>query len=439
MKLRKKLFMMLVFIMVLGLVLAGCGGNSETTGENNETDETNEPTEPTEVSEPKNESVELRIVTMFGGTDPATEVLNEALKQFEAEHPGVKVVNDSMTAGDAFNTKVSTDFTSGNEPDVLFYFTGANAKSFLDAGKVVPLDEVIAGDETWNSGFSQAALDQMKEKDGNLYAIPVTGYYEGLIVNKAMFEEHGVDLPTDWAKYEAAIEAFAEKGITPISQSLPESWYLIEHYLLAAGGPDGHNTPYHDSWAKGLKVIKKHADMGAFPRDANTIDDAMSQNIFDTEQAAMMINGSWAIGGLSPEMQEKSIVLPIPMMPGSPGTDGDIIAGFSAGFYLTKKAHDDVDKKDISIELIKFLTSLEKIEEIATANGGVPAAKVTVPGLTPAAASGHAFVANANSNSFPADSMISKDAFTHIRTNVPQIAAGEKTAEEVVEEAKELE
>ncbi|WP_159102297.1 hypothetical protein [Caldalkalibacillus mannanilyticus] len=47
-------------------------------------------------------------------------------------------------------------------------------------------------------------------------------------------------------------------------------------------------------------------------------------------------------------------------------------------------------------------------------------------------------MANASSYSMPVDSVITKDSFTHIRMNVPQIAAGEKTAEQVLSEAKPL-
>ncbi|WP_051541152.1 ABC transporter substrate-binding protein [Caldalkalibacillus mannanilyticus] len=366
---KKRLNLVLSVVVLLSLFLTACsGGQPATNGE--QTDSTSSP-------ETADGSVELRIVTMFGGTDPVTSVLRDVLQEFENQNPGIKIINDSMTAGDAFNTKVSTDFSSGNEPEIVFYFNGANATSFVEAGKVIPMEELLDADQEWKEGFHEAALEQMKEKDGKLYAIPVNGFYEGLIVNKAMFDEYGIALPTDWATYEKAISAFKEKGIIPIGQSLPESWYLIEHYLMAAGGPAGHQNPFDDSWKKGLEVIQKHAEMGAFPIDANTIDDATAQHLFDTEQAAMMINGSWAVGGLSEEMQEKVVVLPIPAMEGSTGTGQDVIGGFSAGFYITTKAYES-PKKEAAIQLLKFLTSKENIQKYATANGGPPAAKVTV-------------------------------------------------------------
>jgi raffinose/stachyose/melibiose transport system substrate-binding protein len=443
-KLRKSLLLMLAFVMVLGLALVGCSGGSEPTSETTEPSGGGD-SEPTTTTEPKKEEpVELRIVTMFGGTDPSTQVLNEQLEAFKDANPHVTIINESQTSTDGtFRTKVNTDFASGNEPDVTFFFTDSDAEKIISQGLVVPMDEILAADQAWADGFSEAALDQVREADGNIYAIPTTGYYEGLIANKTLFDEYGLDLPTDWEKFEKAISTFSDNGIDPLAASLEESYYLIEHYILAAGGQEGNTAGLsdgvHDSWVKGLNAIKTHYDMGAFPKDALTIDDLIARDLVDQEFAAMMINGSWAVGGLSPETQETSVVLPMPIMPGGKGTYGDLVAGFGSGYYLSKKAYEDDKKKDIAIELIKYLTSKESIGAHAQANGGVPAAKVEVEGLSAAALSGHKMLGEATSLSFPIDSQISAEAFTHIRTNIPLIATGEKTAEQVLKEAKDIE
>lgn len=379
MQLRRMSFLMLV--LWLSFALAACGspasndageGGSES-GSNAEGDE-----------KASAEDVDLRIVTMFGGTDPATEVLESQLQAFMDEHPNVNITNESMTSGDgAFRTKVKTDFSSGNEPDVTFFFTGSDAKNMIEQDKVVSMDQLLEADQEWASGFSEAALNQMREDDGNLYAIPVTGFYEGLIVNKTLFEDQGLALPKDWETYEEAIQTFAQSDLIPIAGSMPESYYLIEHYILSAGGPEGHNATFangvHDSWAQGLNKMKEHYEMGAFPRDSMTINDVAARDLFATEQAAMMINGSWAIGGLPEEVQEHTTVLPMPVMPEGDATYGDAIAGFSSGYYLSTKAYQNETKKEAAVALIKYLTSQESIKAVAKANGGVPAAKVEVP------------------------------------------------------------
>ncbi len=68
------------------------------------------------------EKIELRIATMFGGTDPSKETFELMLESFEMQNPGITIVNESATSvGDEFRTVVKTDFTTGNEADVIFF------------------------------------------------------------------------------------------------------------------------------------------------------------------------------------------------------------------------------------------------------------------------------------------------------------------------------
>ncbi len=132
--------------------------------------------------------VELRIVTMFGGTDPSTEVFEQSLKDYMKDHPNVIIKNESMTAvGDEFRTKVKTDFATGNEPDVTFFFTGADAAGIIKAGKVMPYEEVWTKYPNVGKDITDGVKESMRAEDNKIYALPMTGFYEGLFVNKALF------------------------------------------------------------------------------------------------------------------------------------------------------------------------------------------------------------------------------------------------------------
>ncbi len=41
----------------------------------------------------------------------------------------------------------------------------------------------------------------VKAEDGVNYCVPVSGFYEGMFVNKDLFDEYGLELPTDWDKF----------------------------------------------------------------------------------------------------------------------------------------------------------------------------------------------------------------------------------------------
>ncbi|MFB9325103.1 ABC transporter substrate-binding protein [Paenibacillus aurantiacus] len=446
----KRSKMLLAVSMASVMLLSACGGgnnnggNAESgakapatnAGTNNTAKEEEKPAEA--------EPVSLRVFSTFGGTDTAREAFQALLDDFTAKYPNVTINNDVMSANDdGFRTKVNTDMNSGNEPDLLFYFVGKDAEGFVNAGKVVPLDELLEADATWKNGYLPTALESVRQPDGKIYAAPLTGFYEGLFVNKKIFADNGLELPTDWAKMTAAVKALSAKGIIPLSGPFDQSHYLIEHSILSGAGSEGQKAGLKNGvnpdWETGLAALKELYDLGAFPKDAATIDLGMAQNYYSQGLAAMIIEGSWALGGFEEGVKNNTTVLPFPQVPGGKGTGKDIVGGFGTGFYLSKKTFDDAKKKDMAVALMKHLTSPDAIKKISEANGGTPAADVQPEGLGQATLDGFKMAAEATSINAPIDSQIDPETFTTIRANIQPVVKGEKTPKAALEEAQKIE
>jgi raffinose/stachyose/melibiose transport system substrate-binding protein len=431
-------------LVVFTMFLAACGKTEDKNNTASETPKTETET-PKDAEAPKKD-VSLRVFSTFGGTDSARDAFQAALDEFTSKNPNVKIVNDTMSANDdGFRTKVNTDMNSGNEPDLLFYFVGSDSKGFVDAGKVVPLNDILDADAQWKSGFSPAALENVRQKDGNIYAVPLTGYYEGLFVNKKIFTDNNLELPTDWDKMKTAVSTLSKKGIIPLAGPFDQSHYIIEHFMLSAAGSKGHNSGLADgidpNWEKGYAAMKELYDLGAFPKDAATIDLGMASNYYGEGKAAMIIEGSWAMGNWKDAaVIDNTTVLPFPAMPGGVGTGKDVIGGFGSGFYLSKSTFDNADKKDAAIALMKHMTSPATIEKIAIANGGTPAAAgVEIKGTTQAATDGFAVVANATSVNNPIDNVVAPETFSALRAGVQAVVTGKKAPADVLKEAKDIE
>lgn len=441
---KKSSLLLLSMLVVFTMFLAACGSKTEDKNAASETPKT-ETEKPKETEAPKKD-VSLRVFSTFGGTDSAREAFQAALDEFTAKNPNVKINNDTMSANDdGFRTKVNTDMTSGNEPDLLFYFVGADAQGFVDAGKVVPLNDILDANADWKAGFAPAALENTRQKDGNIYAAPLTGFYEGLFVNKKIFTDNNLELPTDWDKMKTAVQTLSKKGIIPLAAPFDQSHYVIEHFILSAAGDKGHNAGLADgidpNWEKGYAAMKELYDLGAFPKDAATIDLSMASNYFGEGKAAMILEGSWAMGNWKDAaVIDNTTVLPFPAMPGGVGTGKDVIGGFGSGFYLSKSTFDNADKKDTAIELLKHMTSPAVIEKIAIANGGTPAAAgVEIKGKNQTATDGFAMAANATSVNNPIDTMVSPETFSTLRAGVQSVVTGKKAPADVLKEAKAIE
>ena len=202
------------------------------------------------------DGVTLKTVSSFAGTDAAAGAYVEILKAYE-EATGNKIEDASATSDEAWKASVLNDFAAGNEPDVLFFFA-ASADSAPILDKVVPISEI-------NAAYPELNLTEnavLTEADGKVYAIPSRPFWEGLFVNTDLFEQYGLELPTDWAKLEAAIAKFNEVGIVPIAVSLSDiPHYISEFAIIASGTPQEHMArpktieEVPDSWYEGMDLI----------------------------------------------------------------------------------------------------------------------------------------------------------------------------------------
>jgi raffinose/stachyose/melibiose transport system substrate-binding protein len=303
------------------------------------------------------EGVTLKTVSTFAGTDAAAEDYAALLEAWEKE-TGNRVEDASATSDEAWKTGVLNDFAAGNEPDVLFYFAKtADSAPILD--KVVPISEI-------NAAYPDLKLPEnvnIAEADGVVYAIPVRAFWEGLFVNKDLFEQNGLELPTDWAKLEAAIKKFNEVGIIPIAVSFADvPHYITEFAIIASGTPDEHRArpatidEVPDSWKDGMKLLNTLYEMGAFAKDASATTNEVTSQLFRDKKAAMQLDGSWFANSIAESSWDTTTVMPFPAY-SEDAEPTAFIGGVSMGFYLSRKAWDDPAKRDAAVSLLAYLTT----------------------------------------------------------------------------------
>lgn len=422
---KKALYIFLILILATGSI-GGCG----TTGQSPESTARSAAatTAPLKI-------IEIRSVGMFGGTDPSAPYYQQLIKNFMAENPDIIVTDESATVDETWKAKVLTDFSSGNDPDVAFYFNGPDAKQLIENKKVVSIEQIRKTYPEYAGNISDAAMGYMKEFDGNHYAVPIRGYYEGLFCNRDLFEKYNLQLPTNWDNLIAAITTFKANGIIPFAASFSDMpHYWIEHLVLAQGGYEEHQInpkdTYPESWAKALGYFKTLYDLGAFPVDVNATKNDIVTNMFYDKKAAMQIDGSWFIGGIKDP--DTTIVIPFPATPDGKKDPSDIIGGFSSGFYISTKAWYDAEKQSAVVKFTEFMTSNDAISAYCQVAGSAAADVPASTNHTEVMRSGVQMLSAAKNIDSPIDNRATKEAWTYLVTMIGSIADGSATPEDVL-------
>jgi raffinose/stachyose/melibiose transport system substrate-binding protein len=435
-KVRKILSLLLAAVCLL--VLTACKENESTEAINKMTPDTitnNSITKELIEYSP----VTLTTVSMFGGTDANSGNYQKINEEFMEDYPYITIEDDSQSADQDWKTKIAADFAVGNEPDVIQYFTDANASDVLAANKFVTIEDIRKVYPGYGADTLDSALESAANPDGVQRAVPTTGYWEGLFCNKDLFDQNGLELPTDWEKMVKAIETFQSIGIVPIAVSLnnvPHYW--VEFLMLSSAGPESYETvpsTAPEDWCRGLMMFKTLREMGAFPKDTDTIDNDFASELFKKKKAAMQLEGSWYAGGI-PD-QKNTVVIAFPTIPDGKA-NGAIVGGISSGFYITKKAWEDPDKRDAAIKFVMAHTSKEAVKIYWSGNGQAACDVTPLEAMTPLELSGLSLSDTATTMSAPTDSRISQEAYNTLINGIMDISTGIKDPEDLLNEVLTL-
>lgn len=331
-------------------------------------------------------SVELTVCTTFAGEDGNAQNFRDAVSAWESE-TGNMVTDTSATSDETFKTRVVTDFETGSEPDVLFFFNGSDSNDFVKAGKVVSIDEIRSEYPDYASNMNDDLI-AASPADGKKYAVPVNGYWEAMFVNTKILEDAGVEVPgadTTWEEFMEDCEKIKNAGYTPIAAALgniPHYWW--EYSIFNHESPENHleipksaDDEIGQDWVAGLGDIKDAYAEGYFPDNTLSATDDETFAMFTDGKAAFLLDGSWKVGGIisacqsDPEDettldQDKLDQFTVTYVPGQGDRKAtDLIGGLSMGYYITKKAWDDPAKRDAAVSFVEYMTSDEVVPVFA--------------------------------------------------------------------------
>ena len=426
----KKLFaMLLALVMVLSLVACGDkgdGNDGQTTGD----------------------SVTLNVVTSYGGDDGNRKNFENAVAAYEAA-TGNKVNDGSATSNEEWKAKVLTDFETGSEPDVLFFFTNADAEPIITADKVVSIDEIRAAYPEYAANMKESMM--ATAADGKHYSVPSSGFWENMFVNKTVLEACNVAMPGPdytWEQFLTDCQTILDNGYTPIACSLfevPHYWFefaVMNNGTLASQldvptvGADGKLDAVGEKWVAALNDLKDLYERGYFPKNTLTASDAETVAMFGEGEAAFLIDGSWKVGYFTENHADELDNYSVSFVPAKGERKAtEAIGGISMGYFITRKAWDDPAKREAAVKFVETLTSDETLstfvttEVTALVNGAKPAG---LNALQQTAADVNAQITGVIG---AVQDTITGEAKADLFGNIQKVVSGQMTAEEAVASA----
>lgn len=330
-----------------------------------------------------NQKEKITFMSSWGGYDSRAPKIKRIFNQLSEHHNDLDI-EDSSIAGSEFLFILKAEFASGNAPNIFGLWPGSDFNLLVEQGKVADLTELLKENPMWYQQFNKSTWDTVTV-DGHIYGLPIELIYEGLFINRDLFEQYNVKIPTNFAELLEAVKIFRAHDIIPIAYNqTAEGSYIYQNMVMKLGGKEDVEQPFDDQgkiktcFLQGMYYMKQLYDEGAFPEDWYSIDDKKRNELFIEKKAAMIVQGSWLIGDHVLSSMDTSVeIVPFPDMPNGKADPTAIIYGCGNGiFHISSKAWEDEKLRQHCITVLKELTLPENVSILAEDAGFISNVKL---------------------------------------------------------------
>ncbi|NLO81710.1 MAG: carbohydrate ABC transporter substrate-binding protein [Clostridiales bacterium] len=275
-KTAKSLSLLLILIMLVGMVLAGCGGGKQPSGEpaGETPDQTSdepgkEPVEEETEEEPEPEPKKewegtITLSFPMGGSLPVWE---ELAKAYMEKNPKVNVVLDDKESGPAYTDWLGNQLAGGETAaDIVLVNTVAQyfaENKFVDFAEYLTMENPYMG-KIWMDGLEPASY-RSNGPNQEIFCLNIDSVQILWFYNKNIFEEVGVQPPKDWDELIEICAKLKEAGYIPLALAgdTQSFWEMTTGWLFRI---------YHDQYWRDMEpvVANKEGDYDYDPERDGT-------------------------------------------------------------------------------------------------------------------------------------------------------------------------
>jgi alpha-1,4-digalacturonate transport system substrate-binding protein len=352
------------------------------------------------------EPVEVRIMWYDDGNEG--EVLRDLLDRFEAENADIRVVVDTVPYTTILE-QLPLQVEAGEGPDIARV---TNLPGL--AGKYLDLRPLLADAAYWDENFPALLMQSMRTSDDTtgLYGFPNQFTVTGPYINRTLFEQAGIEVPSDtndavtWEEWTDAAQQVAEATDTQYAIAMDRSGHRFAGPALSMGATffddEGSITIDTPGYRAMADVLIGWHQAGITPAEVwvgTGGSYAAAADFFINGQLVFYMSGSWQVQRFSNDIGDAFDweVVPNPSGPGGS-------TGMPGGTGLVAFA--DTEHPEEVARVMEYLASEDVLGEFSARTLFIP---------------GHLGLAEAGVE-YETDSEAAKEALTAFLAEVPKLS-----------------
>lgn len=246
------------------------------------------------------------------------ELMEEIIDDFNSSQNRIEVTQ-TMNTNAEIPLRIST--TTGDFPDIVLLsgLQSTETTEYILGGHLIELEDMECVDRIQDNYLPSLTYD------GHIYQLPLALGFEGIYVNKALFEQEGLEIPSTYEELCQVCEEIMARGKTPFIFADMEGWTVHQNWeCIQSVSTDDFGELYSNVaegkttfWDQDItreamkKLIALHQYTNEEYQKLN-YDEAM--NRFAEGKAFMFMQGSWAYRNImqqNPHMELEMIPFPV--------------------------------------------------------------------------------------------------------------------------------
>ncbi|WP_458122471.1 extracellular solute-binding protein [Paenibacillus sp. Z6-24] len=351
----RKITALMMSILLLALLLSGCGGGDDAQGAGTEGD-----------------PVSLTVWHNWTGQDAKSIAMRKLLDDFRTAHPEIELEDEPLPT-DGLKTRLRTAAAADEMPDLFVMWPDAMTKEFVKGDLIQPINEYLDSKPEWKNNFIPNALDGYTVNE-QIYSVPMNLAPSSLLFyNQAIFDQYNVKVPETWDELMKAIDTFNQNGVIPIALGNKANWVAQSTIFSTIGdrvtgtdwflkAAEQNGASFTDpQFVQALTVMQDLGKANAFQSGFDSIDETQMMQLYFQGKSAMVINGGWALANLvnnaPAEVLDQTHVTILPPVPGGKGEAQSTAGVVGTGMGMNKKL--EGKQKEAALELLYALSGPE--------------------------------------------------------------------------------